>query len=335
MIVIGLIENTSESVPDIVMAETFRAASPELLSTSGRDLSPPNCTSPNKSAAAEAVIAGAAAATPVPVSVTVAGLPAALCVIDTEADLSPGEPGENVTVTVNPPTPVAIAPEVGVTVNAEASVPVTAMAVMERSAFPVLSKVKVPVEEDPTSVSPSVNVVSANVITGAGGGAVIVPLPVSATADGLPAALCVIERLADFPPSVDGVNVTVNAAAGAPGRIVALIGEIEKCAASVPDTAIAVTISAEVPPFPRLKVRAELWPTATSPKSIDAGDSVMIGTGVTPVPLNVTIDGLPAALCAIDTEADLTPSEEGVNVTVIVAAGAPVATVAVVGETVK
>ena len=36
-----------------------------------------------------------------------------------------------------------------------------------------------------------------------------VPVPVSATLEGLFAPLCVIERLADFTPVVPGVNVTL------------------------------------------------------------------------------------------------------------------------------
>ena len=63
----------------------------------------------------------------------------------------------------------------------------------------------------------------------------------------------------------------------------------------------------------------------------------MTGTGgggaVVPLPDKAIDEGLPAALWAIDREADFAPAEVGVNVTVKTAADGPAAIVAVVEET--
>ena len=64
----------------------------------------------------------------------------------------------------------------------------------------------------------------------------------------------------------------------------------------------------------------------------DAGTEI---AGAVPVPVRLTADGLPEALCAIDNEPVFAPVEVGVKVTVTVCAAAPDATVNVDGLTVN
>jgi hypothetical protein len=76
-----------------------------------------------------------------------------------------------------------------------------------------------------------------------------VPVPLSATLVGLPAPLCVIERLALLLPVDPGVNVTliVQVALGARAALQVLL--CANCALSVPVTDTPLTVRFAVPVF--------------------------------------------------------------------------------------
>ena len=80
---------------------------------------------------------------PVPVRLTVCGLPVALSVMITAAVRIPGAEGENLTLIVQLPPAATELAQVLVCVKSLASVPVTAMLVMPKPAVPVLFTVTV------------------------------------------------------------------------------------------------------------------------------------------------------------------------------------------------
>jgi hypothetical protein len=147
----------------------------------------------------------------------------------------------------------------------------------------------------------------------------LMPVPSTPTDAGLPAASCAILTLALFVPVEVGVNVTLtvqvapaasvapqvvvraNWLASVPVRVIALAPPPVKTRSAVPvllmvtDCAVLVTV---VRWLPKLRL---------------VGLTPMIG--VVPVPLNATLFGLPAALCAMLTLALLAPVLVGVNVT--------------------
>ncbi|OGG45998.1 MAG: hypothetical protein A3F84_23905 [Candidatus Handelsmanbacteria bacterium RIFCSPLOWO2_12_FULL_64_10] len=73
---------------------------------------------------------------PIPLRSTVAGLPAALCATDREADFGPSDAGANVTVIVLL-SPGGIAAAVGETINCEASAPFTVIPAIESVSPPL------------------------------------------------------------------------------------------------------------------------------------------------------------------------------------------------------
>lgn len=97
----------------------------------------------------------------------VAGLPAALCAMESAADFSPREAGANNTVTCCAPPAVIVAVG-GDSLNGEVSLPVTAIFVTDRAAFPVFEIVNVWVLDDPTPTLPKARVVADRARTGAG-----------------------------------------------------------------------------------------------------------------------------------------------------------------------
>ncbi len=105
------------------------------------------------------------AALPTPVRATVAGLPVALCAMDSEADFAPAEVGANVTVTfaLSPDATVAVA---GEAVNCDESAPVTLIPVTDRLAVPVFRIVTVFWEVAPTVVLSNVSDVADRLIGG-------------------------------------------------------------------------------------------------------------------------------------------------------------------------
>ena len=113
---------------------------------------------------------------PTPLRVTDVGLPVALCVIDTEADLAPADVGvkETVTVWLADGDMDAV---IGETENCPASVPPTAIPVTDKIASPVFVMANVFVDVTPTVVESIVRDVGETLMAGAGGGTITPPIP--------------------------------------------------------------------------------------------------------------------------------------------------------------
>jgi hypothetical protein len=80
-------------------------------------------------------------------------------------------------------------------------------------------------------------------------------VPDNVTEEGLPVALCEMDRLADrLPVDPAGVNVTVTVCADAPAFTVNEVGLTENCAASVPDTVTEEIVNAAVPTLDTVNV---------------------------------------------------------------------------------
>jgi hypothetical protein len=165
------------------------------------------------------------------------------------------------------------------------------------------------------------------------------PVPLSATAWGLPGALSLNERLPDAAPAVDGVNVTatVQVAAAPTGFEVEQVVP-EAAMAKGPVTAIAVKVRL---PFPVL-VRVTVWELLVVPtnwgEKVNGADKLT--TGAVPVPLKLTICGLLLALSVNVRLPERLPLAVGVNVTLITqlllaATGAPVMQVVPLPTTAK
>jgi hypothetical protein len=103
-----------------------------------------------------------------------------------------------------------------------------------------------------------------------------------------------MDRVADLAPAEEGVNVTVTVCAGPPELTVNEVGDTVNCVESAPVRPMNETDSAASPAFPTVKVRDLLCPTCASPKLREVEDRET--AGASPVPVNATVDGLPAAL---------------------------------------
>src|SRR5512132_4471659 len=123
-------------------------------------------------------------------------------------------------------------------------------------------------------------------------------------------------------PLAVGAKVTEIVQLAPTARVLGLIGQVFVCpksAAFVPAMPIELIVSAAVPVF----VSVTLWgalevPTGCWPKPRLVGDNVTAGAVATPVPLSVTVWGLPGALSATLRLAARDPAAVGVNVTEIV-----------------
>ena len=139
----------------------------------------------------------------------------------------------------------------------------------------------------------------------------VVPVPLSGTCCGLPAALSVTVKLALRAPVVDGLNVRLTVQLAAAARelpqVVAVSG---KSRASAPVTAMLLIVIAVVPMLVSVTFFTGLVrPTASVPKPNGVG----ISLAVVPVPLSGTCCGLPAALSVMLTEALRAPVADGLN----------------------
>ena len=81
-------------------------------------------------------------------------------------------------------------------------------------------------------------------------------MPLRVTVDGLPDALCAMDREADFVPGGDvGAKVTVTVCAGAPGLTVNDVGlTVNIVVSAVPVRAMEKTVSAALPVLPTVNV---------------------------------------------------------------------------------
>ena len=171
-----------------------------------------------------------AGAIPVPVSGTVCGLPAALSVTLTVADRAPVVVGVNVTLMVQLVPAASVEPQPFVCEKSPGFDPARAMLEIFSVADPVLVKTTDWDRlEVPVVCVPKDKLVGANETAGAPD----VPVPVSATLCGLPAALSLMLTAADRAAATVGVKVTLMLQA-APGITMVQLFVCEKSPGLVP-----------------------------------------------------------------------------------------------------
>jgi hypothetical protein len=151
-------------------------------------------------------------------------------------------------------------------------------------------------------------------------GAAGVAVPLRATARGLPAALSVIDRLAELGPTTAGTK-TMLIEQLAPGVTSALAPAHPlvslKSAGFAPATATENTLS---PPVPLLEILS-VWagaarPIGCAPKLKVVELSATEGAGTAPVPLSVTLRGPPGSLLDTTTDPLTGPLAAGAKLTV-------------------
>jgi hypothetical protein len=129
-------------------------------------------------------------------------------------------------------------------------------------------------------------------------------------------ALSLNERLPDAAPAAVGVNVTasVQVAAAATGFGVAHVVP-ELAMAKGPETAIAVNVRLPLPELVRVTVWELLVVPTGSDGKVGAADKLTVGP--VPVPLKLTVCGLPLALSVRVRLPEREPLAAGVKVTLI------------------
>ena len=139
------------------------------------------------------------AVVPVPLRGTCCGLPLAPSVNVRSALRTPVVDGLNVTLTVQLFAAASELPQVVVSPKSAASAPVTAMLVMVSDVVPTLVSVTLSaVLVKPTAQAPKFSAVGESLA--------VVPVPLSGTCCGLPAALSVMLTSALRAPTADGLN---------------------------------------------------------------------------------------------------------------------------------
>jgi hypothetical protein len=143
-----------------------------------------------------------------------------------------------------------------------------------------------------------------------------VPVPVSATAWGLFAALSVTVTLADLAPAAVGVNFTLMVQLAATAKLAPQLFVWAKSPLLLPVTEMLVRVKAAVPLFVSvIALEALATPTGWLPNASDVGDKVT--AGAVPVPVRATVWGLFAALSVMVSAPDLAPVAVGLNVTLM------------------
>jgi len=269
----------------------------------------------NVSELGETPATGVPAAAPVPVRLTVCGLPEALSVTLKVPVRVPEAAGVNVTLMLQFPPAANELPQLLVWPKS----PLAAIPVMVSAALPVLESVTVCAALVEFNVwLANVNDAGERLAPGVPGAN---PVPVRPTICGLPAALSVIVTAAPRAPAAVGVNVTLMVQF--PLFAATELPQLFVCAKSplfAPVTPMLVILRAALPvlvsatdcdPLVVLKV----WPANVRLEA----DKIAVGAGVVvPVPLSVKECGLPVALSVIVTAAPRAPAAVGVNVTLMV-----------------
>jgi hypothetical protein len=222
------------------------------------------------------------------------------------------EAGVKLTAMVQVAPTASEEPQLLVSPKLEALVPVTAMLVMLSAALPGLDNVMgSAVAETPTVVLGNASGLGASTACGA------VPVPVSETAWGDPAALSAMEREAVRLPAEAGVKATVMVQVAAAASDAPQLLVCAKLPAFVPLMEMPEMVKAAVPGLDSVtgRLAAEL-PTAVLEKASGLGLSV--ACGVVPVPVRDADCGEPVALSATERTALKLEAEAGLKVTLMV-----------------
>jgi hypothetical protein len=167
-----------------------------------------------------------------------------------------------------------------------------------------------------TAPCATVTVVGAALSVKSGG--VFVPVPVSPTVCGLPAALSVMVNVPVRVPVAVGVNVTLIVQFAFAASIAGSVPHVFVCAKS-PDAAMELIVSAAFPVFVTVTVCAALCVFSNwLPKVRLVGASVTAGAGIAPIPLSAMFCGLVLSPSVRTSVPGLDPAADGVNVTLTV-----------------
>jgi hypothetical protein len=206
-----------------------------------------------------------AAVVPVPVNVTLCGLPVALSVMRSDALREPVAVGLNVTLIVQVAPAATLPSQLFVCAKSDVFVPANAMLLIVSAEFPVLVSVTALAALVVFTIwFPNASDVGDRLTVGAA-----VPVPDKLTVWGLPAALSTIVTVPVRVPATVGENVTLIVQLP-PGATLA--PQVLLCAKS-PDAAWLVIDSGPVPVLVSVTVRALLVvPTDWFPNASDVGE---------------------------------------------------------------
>lgn len=244
---------------------------------------------------------------PVAVRGTVCGLPVALSVMLTEAVRVPVAVGVKVTLIVQLVATASEPPHVFVCAKSPLFVPVMAMPAIVNGAVPVLHRLTICAPLVPPTIwPPKLRLAPPSATIGA------MPVPVSDTICGLPAALSLMVTAPLRIPLSAGVKVTLTVQLA---PIPTLVPQLLVCAKS-PDAAMLATVSAASPVFVNMNCLALLVVfTSWLGKAMEETDRLT--NGAMPVPAKLSVCGLLLASSKTVTVAVRLPRSEGVNVTLI------------------
>ncbi len=257
---------------------------------------------------------------PVPLSVTLCGVPVALSEIETLAERPPVADGENVAEIVHVAFGASVAGLTGhvfVCAKSPAFVPVIPTLETSRGAVPLfLSVVVCAALLVPTVWEPNDRPVGVSVTAGA------VPVPLSAIACGLFDASSVTETAAVKLPDAAGLKVTEIVQVALTASVAGLVGQLLLCAyaaALAPVKEMPEIVSGAVPVFWIVADCATLLvPTCCEPNVRLDGATVTAGAAAVPLPASPALCEPPAALSATWTLAVRGPGAPGVNLTKMV-----------------
>jgi len=145
------------------------------------------------------------------------------------------------------------------------------------------------------------------------------PVPFKLTVCGLPVALSVKASVAMRDPIAVGAKLTLRVHLAPAATLEPQVFVCEKSLGSAPPIAMLEMLSEALPVFVSVTVCTGAvaamfsWPNARF-----AEERLIVVAGVIPVPLKLTVCGLPFALSTTAREALLEPAAEGVNVTMSV-----------------
>lgn len=259
-----------------------------------------------------AVVILAEGALPLPLRLTVCGLPPALSAMLTEVVRFPMVAGVNAARIVQLAFTATELPQVSVTVKSPGFAPAAPRLVMVRVVLPVLVRVTDCVALVVPRLWPAkVSAPGARVTTAP------LPVPVSAAVCGLLKRLSAMVTQAVRVPSAAGENATLIVQLALGDREPSQPFVSEKSPALAPPTAMLEMAKVAVPAFVRIMFRGEL-----SVPILWAGKIKLEGETVTwpesPEPVRVAVWGLPTALSLTVREAVRAKLPRGENVTVMV-----------------
>ena len=231
------------------------------------------------------------------------------------AALAPAETGLNVTESVQLAPAASVVPQVLDNTKSSAWAPVTVMDENDNAALPSLVTVTVlAADAVPGAWLAKASELALNFTAAA---LLAVPVPVSATVCGEPAALSATLMLAVLAPAETGLNVTESVQLEPAASVVPQVLDNTKSSAWAPVTVMDENDNAALPLLATVTVlAADVVPLGCDAKASElALNFTAAAPPAVPVPVSLTVCGEPVALSEILMPAALAPAETGLNVT--------------------